>query len=155
MIDVVQALGPTLSADQIRYDLERTGSVEETVEKYLSTGTLPQPPGGASSSASSSRASGSSSRGPTGETSGRPSASNSPTPSTSTSGTASRDNLISQYGLSAKVDTDEAMHILEREKDEIKWSASSEERQAQLRKQQQDMILRARRKLELKKAQAQ
>ncbi|KAL6942599.1 hypothetical protein ACO0QE_003782 [Hanseniaspora vineae] len=44
MIDVVKSIGPHLTVEQIRYDLEKTGSVEETVNTFLSTGTLPVPP---------------------------------------------------------------------------------------------------------------
>lgn len=44
MIDVVKSIGPYLTVEQIRYDLEKTGSVEETVNTFLSTGTLPIPP---------------------------------------------------------------------------------------------------------------
>ena len=45
MIEVVQALAPTLTREQIIHDLNRTGSVELTVERYMETGTLPFPPG--------------------------------------------------------------------------------------------------------------
>ncbi|ODV98244.1 hypothetical protein PACTADRAFT_83559 [Pachysolen tannophilus NRRL Y-2460] len=44
MIEVVQSLAPQLSIPQIRYDLERSGSVEATVERYLTEGGLPSPP---------------------------------------------------------------------------------------------------------------
>lgn len=49
MIEVVQAIGPQLTTDQIRYSLERTGSVEATVEEYMANGALPSPPGEPSS----------------------------------------------------------------------------------------------------------
>lgn len=45
MIEVVQALAPNLTVGQIRMDLERSGSVEQTVERYLSLGSLPYPEG--------------------------------------------------------------------------------------------------------------
>lgn len=45
MIEVVQTLAPNLTIGQIRMDLERTGSVEATVERYLSEGGLPFPEG--------------------------------------------------------------------------------------------------------------
>lgn len=44
MIEVVQSLAPHLHPAQIRYDLEQTGSVETTVERYLSGQELPFPP---------------------------------------------------------------------------------------------------------------
>ncbi|EDK45670.1 hypothetical protein LELG_03849 [Lodderomyces elongisporus NRRL YB-4239] len=45
MIEVVQTIAPSLTVEQIRYDLEATGSVEVTIDKYMETGTLPFPPG--------------------------------------------------------------------------------------------------------------
>ncbi|RLV95259.1 Coupling of ubiquitin conjugation to ER degradation protein 1 [Spathaspora sp. JA1] len=45
MIEVVQSIAPHLSREQIRYDLENTGSVEQTVERFMELGTLPFPPG--------------------------------------------------------------------------------------------------------------
>lgn len=44
MIEVVQAIGPQLSASQIRYSLENSGSVEATIEMLMQTGSLPLPP---------------------------------------------------------------------------------------------------------------
>ncbi|CAG99541.1 Cue1p [Kluyveromyces lactis] len=44
MIEVVQSLAPHLHPEQIRYDLEQTGSVETTVERYLSGRDMPFPP---------------------------------------------------------------------------------------------------------------
>lgn len=44
MIEVVQSLAPNLHVAQIKYDLERTGSVEETVEKYLRGDAFIYPP---------------------------------------------------------------------------------------------------------------
>ncbi|EGW32116.1 uncharacterized protein SPAPADRAFT_61200 [Spathaspora passalidarum NRRL Y-27907] len=45
MIEVVQTIAPGLTREQIRYDLENTGSVELTVERYMELGDLPFPPG--------------------------------------------------------------------------------------------------------------
>lgn len=45
MVEVVQAIAPQLTRSQIVYSLERTGNVEDTVNVYISTGTLPFPPG--------------------------------------------------------------------------------------------------------------
>jgi coupling of ubiquitin conjugation to ER degradation protein 1 len=45
MIQVVQAMAPNLTSAQIIYDLQRTGSVELTIHRYLSKGgRLPHPP---------------------------------------------------------------------------------------------------------------
>ncbi|EDO14565.1 hypothetical protein Kpol_361p2 [Vanderwaltozyma polyspora DSM 70294] len=45
MIEVVQSLAPSLHVEQIRYSLTQTGSVEETVEKFLRGEEFPFPPG--------------------------------------------------------------------------------------------------------------
>ncbi|CUS21447.1 LAQU0S03e02806g1_1 [Lachancea quebecensis] len=45
MIEVVQSLAPTLHIEQIRYNLEQTGSVEETVETFLRGDEFSFPPG--------------------------------------------------------------------------------------------------------------
>lgn len=45
MIEVVQSLAPHLHVEQIRYNLEQTGSVEETVERFLRGDDFPYPPG--------------------------------------------------------------------------------------------------------------
>lgn len=44
MIEVVKTIAPHLSDEQIRADLERTGSVEVTVERFLDSGSLPPAP---------------------------------------------------------------------------------------------------------------
>ncbi|KOG97592.1 Cue1p [Saccharomyces eubayanus] len=45
MVETVQNLAPNLHPEQIRYSLENTGSVEETVEKYLHGDEFSFPPG--------------------------------------------------------------------------------------------------------------
>ncbi|KAI5956378.1 CUE1 [Candida jiufengensis] len=44
MIEVVQTIAPNLTVEQVRYDLENTGSVELTVNRYMELGNLPFPP---------------------------------------------------------------------------------------------------------------
>ncbi|TFK65996.1 hypothetical protein BDN72DRAFT_844911 [Pluteus cervinus] len=44
MIDTIHNMFPDVPADNIRYDLLRTGSVEQTTEKLLSRGFLEAPP---------------------------------------------------------------------------------------------------------------
>ncbi|SMN20501.1 similar to Saccharomyces cerevisiae YML101C CUE4 Protein of unknown function [Maudiozyma saulgeensis] len=44
MIEIVQTMAPTLNVDQIRYSLENTGTIEGTVEAYLSGQEFPFPP---------------------------------------------------------------------------------------------------------------
>ena len=45
MIEVVQSIAPMLTVEQIRYDLENTGNVEATVNRFMELGDLPFPPG--------------------------------------------------------------------------------------------------------------
>lgn len=44
MVDVVRAIAPQLTPLQIRRSLERTGSVEATVDEYMENGDLPRVP---------------------------------------------------------------------------------------------------------------
>ena len=43
MIEVVQSIAPMLTVEQIRYDLETTGNVEATVNRFMELGDLPFP----------------------------------------------------------------------------------------------------------------
>lgn len=121
MIEVVQTIAPNLSVEQIRYDLERTGSVETTVERYLAQGDLPTPP----------------------NTQPRP---RSETPTSNKP--KKTGSLAARYNITEKDDEEFSEKHATPEKP--KWSQSKEERQNQLRKQQQEMILRARQKFKQK-----
>ncbi|KAH3678299.1 hypothetical protein WICPIJ_008849 [Wickerhamomyces pijperi] len=44
MIEVVQSLAPHLHVEQIKYDLQKTGSVQITVDRILAGDSLPFPP---------------------------------------------------------------------------------------------------------------
>ena len=46
MVDSVKTLFPHIPDASIRYDLQRSGSVEETCERILNEGGLPSPPAG-------------------------------------------------------------------------------------------------------------
>lgn len=121
MIEVVQTIGPNLSVEQIRYDLERTGSVETTVERYLAQGDLPMPPNQ------------------------QPRAQPQQRTNTEPKQTGS---LAKRYNITEK--DDEEFSEKQTTVQKPKWSQSKEERQSQLRKQQQEMILRARQKFKQK-----
>lgn len=43
MIEIVQTMAPTLDVEQIRYSLQKTGSIESTIEAFLSGGDFPFP----------------------------------------------------------------------------------------------------------------
>ncbi|KAK6459858.1 hypothetical protein DFJ63DRAFT_52247 [Scheffersomyces coipomensis] len=51
MIEVVQAIAPTLTRDQIIMDLNQTGSVELTIDRYMELGGLPLPPSSSANTA--------------------------------------------------------------------------------------------------------
>lgn len=44
MIAQVQSIAPTLTREQIIYDLERTGDANETLNRFFTEGNLPLPP---------------------------------------------------------------------------------------------------------------
>jgi coupling of ubiquitin conjugation to ER degradation protein 1 len=122
MIEVVQTIAPNLSVEQIRYDLERTGSVETTVERYLAQGDLPMPPN-------------------------PPPRRTEPQSQTNTK-SKQTGSLAARYNITDK--DDEEFSEKQADPQKPKWSQSKEERQSQLRKQQQEMILRARQKFKQK-----
>lgn len=125
MIAVVAAMAPTLAREQIVYDLETTGNIEATIEKYLATGTLPFPPHLNLRGTSSSSSAGSS------------------------SSSGSKNSLISKYQLQGRLEgLDDGALEKEAGEHKMRWSSSREARQAQLAKQRELMILQARRKLE-------
>ncbi|KAK9239849.1 hypothetical protein V1525DRAFT_396937 [Lipomyces kononenkoae] len=133
MIEVVQSIAPTLTVEQIRYDLERTGSVELTIDRILAEGGLPLPPNA------------------------QPEA---PQPQPSPSSAAAKgpySDLIARYKLQTKLHNDIDLDQPDGTNPgststvavkKAKWSQSKEERQEMLRQQRENMILRARRKLE-------
>lgn len=123
MIEVVQTIAPQLTRGQIRMDLERTGSVEVTIERYMETGSLPFPPGESAQAQSLQPDISAHSKAPK----------------------KSPENLIKKYGLDSKVDTetDEDIENIE----ENKWGANKEERNSLLNKKREEMILQARRRL--------
>ncbi|KAI5961690.1 CUE1 [Candida theae] len=43
MIEVVQTIAPNLTVEQIRADLEKSGSVEATIDNFMANGDLPHP----------------------------------------------------------------------------------------------------------------
>ncbi|KAK9369191.1 hypothetical protein V1509DRAFT_609181 [Lipomyces kononenkoae] len=133
MIEVVQSIAPALTVEQIRYDLERTGSVELTIDRILAEGGLPLPPNA------------------------QPAAPQQPQPSPSAAAKGLYPDLITRYQLQTKLhaDIDLGQHagIIPGNTSTVamkkaKWSQSKEERQEILRQQRENMILRARRKLE-------
>lgn len=136
MIEVVQAMAPNLTVEQIRFDLERTGSVETTVDRYLAQGDLPFPP---NSSGQSNNNASNNNNSNSGNTSG----------AAKRSSTGKQGSLVSRYGVPEN--EDEAREILGKKPvEKPKWSQSKEERQQQLKRQQQEMVLKARQRFKEK-----
>ncbi|ODQ68651.1 hypothetical protein NADFUDRAFT_19318 [Nadsonia fulvescens var. elongata DSM 6958] len=117
MVEIVQSLAPGLSVEQIRYDLERTGNVELTVERYLAEGTLPFPPG---------------------RTVEVPVARARETPSQVENVTSAKYPKVTLSDVDS-VDLESPMTNLE-------WSESKAVRQERLKQRQEEMRLRARKK---------
>lgn len=117
MIEIVQAIGPQLTESQIRLDLQRSGSVEATVNNYMENGNLPFPEGESAPQP-------------------QPVDSHNIPPSTVSL------NLLEKYGLTE----DEAVEGTP-EETKGKWGASKEERSTFLEKKRKEMILNARKRL--------
>lgn len=119
MIEVVQSIAPQLSATQIRYSLERTGSVEATVEEYMENGNLPSPPGfqppevNARSDHSESILQG-------------------------------KTNLLEKYGIPINGSAEKGESIASTNN----WGSDENERVQILQKRREEMILRARKRVE-------
>lgn len=120
MVEVVQAIAPQLTPGQIRYDLQRSGSVEATIERFMETGTLPVPPGEAPVA-------------PANDSHGH----SAPVKNVNT-------NLIDKYNLKNKISDDNEQP---EESKTGTWGSSTEERENILSKRREEMILKARKRL--------
>lgn len=131
MIEVVQQLAPTLTVGQIRLDLQRTGSVQETVDRFLSEGTLPFPPGEGPNAANTSPAN------------------NDAADTRNQTDNIKAENLLKKYGIEEPKSTDTAgASAVASGSEKAGWSDSAEDRASTLQQKKVDMILKARRRLE-------
>lgn len=153
MIEVVKAMAPNLTDEQIEFDLQRTGNIELTVERYLANGSLPFPPN-YNMRSNAARPSASSSAANSSEHVIGSSASSS---SANISTEKSKNSLIDRYNLSDKLESFEIPTLSSDETSEnpfktekIEWSGNSQTRQNNLKKQREMMILKARKNLEKK-----
>ncbi|KAI8988261.1 hypothetical protein BDF20DRAFT_854722 [Mycotypha africana] len=129
MIETVRAMFPDISVAAIQADLQRTGSVETTVDNALRNGTLSLPP--------SARPSPSLSRNSTPNLNG----SHASGSSISTGrNSPNHSNLIQRY----KIDVQNQDDAVEPPK---VWEASPDKRQEILKKRKEFMVLQARKKL--------
>jgi coupling of ubiquitin conjugation to ER degradation protein 1 len=151
MVDSVKTLFPHISDASIRYDLQRSGSVEATCERILNEGGLPSPPAGffgtaeplTPSNAAALRAQ-NANRSPNGAASA--SASSVSTPSKSP-------NLISRYGLQSRIGQEDVLSTPDSRASTSSqgspsaWATTPEARAKLLQDRKAQMILEARRKL--------
>jgi len=139
MVEVIQAMFPHLPPSSIAYDLSRTGSVEITTNNILSRNTLPPAPQDS----------------PYHQLFPSPQA---PQASSHSSPIVSTPNLIAKYQLSGRLAEEVPLEAVPPQdtkgkgKAPSQWSQSQSEREATFRRRRDDMILKARRKLEAEKA---
>lgn len=123
MIEVVHAIAPQLTVGQIRMDLERSGSVELTIERYMETGSLPFPLGE------------------------QPASFPEETLHHNVSIKKEPVSLIEKYHLESKLDDGNGVST---DVDEtiVSSGKNNEEKRSLLEKRREEMILRARKRLE-------
>lgn len=152
MIDSVKTLFPHIPDASIRYDLQRSGSIEATCERILNEGGLPPPPAGffgtaepsTPSNAATLRAENANRSTPNGTAAG--SASTSSTPSKSP-------NLISRYNLQSRLasgdlpGTPDSHASSSSHGSPSSWAATPEARAKLLKDRKEQMILEARKKM--------
>ena len=150
MVDSVKTLFPHIPDASIRYDLQRSGSVEETCERILNEGGLPSPPAGffgtaeptTPSNAATLRAQ-NANRTPNGAASASASAISTPSKSP---------NLISRFGLQTRIEdempsTPSSKSTISSQDSPSSWATTPEERAKLLKDRKEQMILEARRKM--------
>ncbi|CEP14405.1 hypothetical protein [Parasitella parasitica] len=118
MIEMVRAMFPDIPTAAIQADLQRTGSVETTVDNALRDGGLPLPPPMASQQGS-----------PNSNAQSSPNSRKSP----------SHPNLVQRYKIDVQQDADQEPPKV--------WDANPDKRQEMLRKRKEFMVLQARKKL--------
>lgn len=127
MIEVVQQLAPHLTVGQIKLDLQRTGSVQETVDRFLSEGTLPFPEG----------------EGPNASR-----AANTAQDSRNQVDNIKPENLLKKYGIDESKSEESTAAASGSSTKEKGWSDSAEDRASTLQQKKVDMIVKARKRLE-------
>ncbi|KAK3817243.1 MAG: hypothetical protein J3Q66DRAFT_339339 [Benniella sp.] len=126
MIDTVRSMFPNIPVEAIQYDLQKTGSVEQTCENILRDGTLPLPP------RPSRPASATFNSPPT------------PTPTAGSSSGSSQSvngNLIQRFKLQDAADK----NLVPDEPSKV-WGDSSEKRQEVFKSRKEFMVLQARKR---------
>ncbi|KAM5543847.1 hypothetical protein V8D89_002464 [Ganoderma adspersum] len=137
MIDTIHAMFPDIPSDNIRFDLLRTGSIEQTSNKILERGFLPAPPPAYYTIYP---------RTPEPNAPAQPAATN-PNAAAGPSKTKKQDNLITRYHLEARTSATSASADPEEAGRKAVWEDSAEKREASLRERKAQMILAARQRL--------
>ncbi|KAF7979330.1 hypothetical protein HWV62_42743 [Athelia sp. TMB] len=141
MVDAIHGMFPDIPADNIRYDLLRTGNVELTSNKILERGFLDAPPAGYYTLYPRT-------------TADAVTANTSATGAT-TSATKPKQSLISRYQLQERVASSDDVPILDSEVGgKAVWEDSAEKREASLKERKAKMILAARQRMLAQQAQS-
>lgn len=127
MIEVVQQLAPHLTVGQIKLDLQRTGSVQETVDRFLSEGTLPFPEGEGPNASRTANAA---------------------QDSRNQVDNIKPENLLKKYGINESKSEESTAAASGSSTKEKGWSESAEDRASTLQQKKVDMIVKARKRLE-------
>ncbi|CDS82390.1 uncharacterized protein SPSC_03209 [Sporisorium scitamineum] len=153
MVDSVKTLFPHIPDASIRYDLQRSGSVEATCERILNEGGLPSPSAGFFGTAEPST--------PANAATLRAQNANRTTPTAAASGSASAlstpsksPNLISRFGLQSRLaasddlpSTPQSHTSTSSQGSPSGWATTPEERAKLLKDRKEQMILEARKKM--------
>ncbi|KAI0699793.1 hypothetical protein C8T65DRAFT_659134 [Cerioporus squamosus] len=137
MVETVHNMFPDIPSDNIRYDLLRTGSVQQTSNKILERGFLPAPPPAYYTVYPRAAA------GPAQP----PAAGAVPNATASSSKAKKADNLIARYHLEGRTSATSLSAAPEEAGGKAAWEDTPEKREASLRERKARMILAARERL--------
>ncbi|KJA16138.1 hypothetical protein HYPSUDRAFT_71575 [Hypholoma sublateritium FD-334 SS-4] len=133
MVDTISNMFPDIPADNIRFDLLRTGSIEQTTNKILERGFLDAPPAAYHTLYPRNTA---------------PAPTGAPAPTAATTATQKKktESLISRYHLEERAQTAENIQE-EQLGGKAVWEDTAERREASLRERKAQMILAARQRM--------
>ncbi|OAQ22458.1 hypothetical protein K457DRAFT_143408 [Linnemannia elongata AG-77] len=128
MVETVRAMFPHIPTAAIHYDLQKTGSVEQTCDNILRDGTLPMPPAPRPQTPPTAATS---SAAPSGSSTG----------SSSGSSHATNGNLVQRFKLQEAAEK----NIVPDEPSKV-WAESAEKRQEVFKSRKEFMVLQARKR---------
>ncbi|KAF9147467.1 hypothetical protein BG015_010903 [Linnemannia schmuckeri] len=132
MVETVRAMFPHIPTAAIHYDLQKTGSVEQTCDNILRDGTLPMPPAPRPQTPPTAATT---SAAPSGLSTG------SSTGSSSGSSHATNGNLVQRFKLQEAAEK----NIVPDEPSKV-WADSAEKRQEVFKNRKEYMVLQARKR---------